>query len=37
MGAMASRLLIKLIEGEEQEQTLYELKTSIIERGTTRK
>jgi LacI family transcriptional regulator len=37
MGAMASRLLIKLIEGEEQEQTIYELKTSIIERGTTRK
>ncbi|WP_172370121.1 LacI family DNA-binding transcriptional regulator [Sporosarcina jiandibaonis] len=37
MGAMASRLLIKLIEKEEPEQLLYELKNSIIERGTTRK
>lgn len=37
MGAMASRLLIKLIEKKEPKQLLYELKTSIIERGTTRK
>lgn len=36
MGAIASGLLIKLIEGKEPEQLIYELKTRIIERGTTR-
>lgn len=37
MGAVASGILIKLIEKEEPEQLFYELKTRIIERGTTRK
>lgn len=36
MGATASRLLIKIIEGEQPEQLLYELPTEVIERGTTR-
>ncbi|AOV08167.1 LacI family DNA-binding transcriptional regulator [Sporosarcina ureilytica] len=36
LGAVASRLLIKLIENEEPEQKIYELETKVIERGTTR-
>ena len=36
MGAIASRLLIKLIEEIQPEQLIYELNTRIIERGTTR-
>lgn len=36
LGAVASRLLIKLIENREPEQLTYELATKLIERGTTR-
>ncbi|MBY7144467.1 LacI family DNA-binding transcriptional regulator [Virgibacillus sp. NKC19-3] len=37
MGAMATRLLIKIIEGNKPEKIFYEMPTTIIERSTTRK
>lgn len=36
MGAMATRLLIKIIEGNTPEQSFYEIPTTVIERNTTR-
>lgn len=36
MGAVATRLLIKIIQGNQPEKLLYEMPTTIIERGTTR-
>ncbi|MDS9472609.1 LacI family DNA-binding transcriptional regulator [Sporosarcina pasteurii] len=36
MGAVATRLLIKIIQGEKPEKYLYEMPATIIERGTTR-
>lgn len=36
MGAMATRLLIKIIEGNKPEQLFYEIPTTVIERNTTR-
>jgi LacI family transcriptional regulator len=36
MGATASRVCIKLIEGKETDQWLYQLPVSIMEGGTTR-
>lgn len=37
MGAEATRLLIEIIQGNKPEKRLYEMPTTIIERGTTRK
>lgn len=36
MGALATRLLIKIINGKETEQLKYEIPTKMIERGTTK-
>ncbi|MCF3944138.1 LacI family DNA-binding transcriptional regulator [Oceanobacillus alkalisoli] len=36
MGAVAARLLIKIIQGNKPEKLLYEMPTTIMERGTTR-
>jgi LacI family transcriptional regulator len=37
MGALAARMLIKMIEKQPLDSLYYELDVQLIERGTTRK